>query len=241
MAQQTRVGTGGTAIHGPLDEVQKSAVPARQAFTHPGSCMLHGHRRPEERRQVSAVTTEHPEVVEHSAREPPCRSPGTGSHAPTSARSVPHRRGRADRRGEPGAPRRPPRVASARARRCPITRPGAPPASRRCPRGRAPHVARAVVLDEALAEEGQRDRHVGEDHDVVAVHGLLAPRDALGVDAGPAQAPEDRVVRRDLDRRHVRAGFRAPQRRHAGRGDLDEVLRHPAAQEDRAVPGPGAM
>jgi hypothetical protein len=76
MAQQPGVGTGGMPVHGTLDQIQESAVTARQAFAHPGPRVLHGHRRPEERRQVAAETAEHPEIVDdfaHHALSPLAR------------------------------------------------------------------------------------------------------------------------------------------------------------------------
>src|SRR6516162_8355589 len=60
-------------------------------------------------------------------------------------------------------------------------------------------VAAPEVLGEALADDRQRDRDVGEAHDVGAAVRLLAPRDALGGEGRAAETAVDRVVRRDLD------------------------------------------
>src|SRR5215467_12729868 len=60
------------------------------------------------------------------------------------------------------------------------------------------------------------------------------------MDAGPAQAAEDGVISGDLDRRYMRTGLPvAALGGHAGGGDLDEVLGHAAAREDRRRARPG--
>ena len=103
------------------------------------------------------------------------------------------------------------------------------------------YVTRAVGLGEALAEQRQRDGQVGEHYDVPTLGRFLSPRDALGVNAGPTQAPEDGVVGRDLDGRHVGASLSVPALSgHAGGGDLDEVLGHSAPAKMAAVPVPGS-
>ena len=67
MAQQPRVGAGGTPVHGPLGQIQEPAVPARQAFAHARPRLIHRHRRAEERRHVAPEAAEHPEIVESLA------------------------------------------------------------------------------------------------------------------------------------------------------------------------------
>src|SRR5437016_9849337 len=69
-------------------------------------------------------------------------------------------------------------------------------------------VSGAEVLEQPLADQRERDRHVREAHDVRAALRLLAPRDALGGERGAAQAAVDGVVRGDLDRGDVGLGLR---------------------------------
>src|SRR4029453_8958299 len=59
-------------------------------------------------------------------------------------------------------------------------------------------VAAPEVLGQPLAEDRERDRDVGEAHDVGAAVRFLAPGDALGRQGGAAEPAEDRVVGRDL-------------------------------------------
>src|SRR5207249_11671079 len=81
------------------------------------------------------------------------------------------------------------------------------------------------VLGQPLTDDRQRDRDVGEAHDVGAAVGFLAPRDAFGGEGGAAEAAVDRVVGRDLDRGLVRRGVPgAVALADAGRGGRQETL-----------------
>src|SRR5213594_1717900 len=100
-------------------------------------------------------------------------------------------------------------------------------------------VSGAEVLEQPLADQRERDRHVREAHDIRAALRLLAPRDALGGERGAAQAAVDGVVRGDLDRGDVGLGLRiAVSRRDARRRDLEKVLGHAAARKITEVPRP---